>query len=262
MKRRKFVAGAASMAAGELLPTSDSSAQTQTTSIAAHRNSRLFDVVSAGSNMQVQDLVIWGDLIYCLYFSLPSRRSGFSVTKPEGTSLWQCELPTAKYLSIGLQGGSVILTALTFPDSAGHNQANCIIRLDPTGTTELLQSLGTSFNGRLVFAADSTFVRIDNAAVDVWRLSGSAIKGGPTHSLQPCLGVPHVDLLSSGKVVLICPDGSTITGVDLTSGVVETHPINVPEVKVGIAAYQSRLASNPAMGQPGVIPATGSDGTA
>jgi hypothetical protein len=120
--------------------------------------------------------------------------------------------------------------------------------------------LGTSFKGQLVFAGDSTFVRMDNAAVDVWRLSGSAIGGGQTHALQPCPVVPNFDLLSTATAVLTCSEGSTIATVDLVSGAVETHAINSAEVKAGIAAYQSRTASNPAMGHPGVIPATGSDG--
>jgi hypothetical protein len=60
-------------------------------------------------------------------------------------------------------------------------------------------------------------------------------------------------------VALTSPDGSTIATVDLTSGSVETHAIRSPVIAAGIAEYQKRIASNPALGHPGVIPATGSD---
>ncbi len=256
MKRREFVGGAAGVIAGELLSTP--SANAQTTGIAPHRNSQLFRAVSGGPRMLIQDLVVWNDLIYCLYFSLPSRYWGFSVAKADGSLVWQCDLPRATYSSIGIQGGGVILTAITFPDSTGRNQANCLVRLDPTGSAELLQSLGNSFKGRLVFAGDSAFVRLDKAAVDIWRLSGSAIEGGATHALQ-WSAMPHVDLLSTDTLALTCPDGTAVVSIDLPSGTVDRHAINIPEVKAGLAYYQNRMASNPGMGHPGVIATTGSD---
>jgi hypothetical protein len=261
MKRRKFVAGAAGVIGGDLMSTP--SAKAQATGLTPHRSSQLFTPVSGASKPQIQDLLLWDNLIYCLYFSLADRRSGFSVTKSDGSSLWECELPAGKYLGIGLQGRNVVLTALTFQDSTGRNQANCVVRLDPTGATELVQSLGPSLNGRFAFAGDSTFVRVDNSSVDVWRLNGSAPeKHGQTDALPSQAVVPHVDLLSSGTAALTWPDGSAIAIVDLGSGGVVTHAINSPEVRAGIASYRSRMASDSAMDRthPGVIPATGSDG--
>src|SRR5215813_1859071 len=157
MKRRKFVAGSAGLIASDLLSTSNASAQPS--GVAPHRKSQLFTTATEGPSMQVQDLLFWNNLLYCLYFSLPSRYWGFSVTRTDGTLVWQCDLPKGKYSSIGIQNGTVILTAFSVPDSAGRNQANSVLQLDSTGSTALLQSLGPSLKGRFAFAGDSTFLR-------------------------------------------------------------------------------------------------------
>lgn len=263
MKRRRFVSGAAGIVASEIL--SASGANAQTAALAVSRTSQLTGLSTDGQRAQVQDVVTWGNLVYCLYStrstgsSLASRSWGFTVTNTDGRPLWSCGLPAAKYLRIGIQNGNVLLTAVTFVDSSGLDHPNCLLQLDQTGSIAVLQSLGAGFKGSLLFAGDSTFVRLDSASVDVWRLSGSLTQGFPTNAIQPWTVLPNVDLLSKDTLTLTRIDGSRITTVNLSSGAVAEHDITVSAIKSAVAFYQNR-AANPAMGHAGVIVATGADG--
>ena len=210
MKRRGFVSGAAGAIASGLLSTPPSNAQT--TGIASYRRSLLMSSKTYGLGTQVQDLVLWNNMIYCLYSTFPlSNRSWFlSVTSADGSSVSELQVPAAEYLRIGIQDGAVLLNALTFVDASGQSNVNCVVRLGPSGSATVLESLGPSFKGQLLFAGDSTFVRVDTAAVDVWRLSGSAMESGATSAIQPWTIFPNADLLASDTLVLTSVDGTIL----------------------------------------------------
>lgn len=190
-----------------------------------------------------QDVLVENDIVYSIAHRMPEHDFSATAFSFEQGILWSHALPSALYLSLGIQkDGTILLHSLGYL----KNQKQHVLAMRPdTGHIEIVGEVPEG--PPLRHAGTSTFIRITNdgtaqaaqvssSGIGVWNV-GNLGRGRFRRS--------HVEPREPEAVVLVDSQTALLARVDLVARSSEAHTISAPQLSRSLDFYQNILKNHP-----------------